>query len=516
MKQYIYILFTFVFCQNLLTATTYQALFIGNSYTYYNDLPDLVNKIANSFGDTVLYNSSTFGGYTFQQHATNSSTIDKINSENWDFIVLQEQSQIPSFPPTQVATDCYPYAEQLVDLIENNSNCSKALFFMTWGRQNGDAANCAFYEPLCTYEGMQQRLTESYTEMAALNEASVAPVGVAWQEVREQTEDAINLYSSDGSHPSIYGSYLAACVFYSTMFQKTTLGAFSPSEINETDAEILQNMASETVLNDLPSWFIEEIENPPVPCACSFLENAADFEMLEAVCENGEAFVLGSAADENDYFEGTAVSVLGENYVFNPSLAIGNNEVTHIVSNGDCEDIAMQNITVFDFVVAGFNDLDDNYTTADEPVILVPNDENGEHIFMGEGVENGIFYPNLVSSLNETINITQIVTNGLCTDSTSQSLVVGFPLHVENLAAHEVEIYPTISRSAIFIHASNFELETLELFDMSGQKVKQQIIFEEIEKTVYKIDVSQLQKACYIVRVGIEDAFLSKKIVVCD
>ncbi len=514
MKKIIYLFLTFIFSHSILFATTYKVLFIGNSYTASNNLADLTNKVAETFGDTIVYQTSTFGGYTFQQHSTNNNTIDKINSEDWDFVTLQEQSQIPSFPTSYVNENCYPYAEQLVDLIENNSDCSKALFFMTWGRRDGDAGNCEFFEPLCTYEGMQQRLIDSYTEMAETNDASVAPVGVAWRTVREQTQDAINLYTNDGSHPNIYGSYLAACVFYSTMFQKSAAGAFFPDAISEEDAEILQNIASETVLNDLDSWFIEETENSPIPCVCSFLEGAAAFETINEICENDEAIILGSANDENDYFEGTNISIVGENYVFTPSTEAGDIEIKHIVTDGNCEDVATQNITVFEFVEAGFNDLAENYTTADEAVVLVPNNENGVHTFLGEGVENGVFYPNMVTSLDETINITQVVTNGLCTDSTTQTLVVSFPLGIKNEFEKAVEIYPTISNQNIFVNARNIELKTLELFDISGQQVNQSLIFEKTANNMYKIDVSALKSAYYILRVGDGTAFFSEKIMI--
>ena len=83
----------------------------------------------------------------------------------------------PRFPPSQVANDVYPYAQQLTDSIRRNTSCGTPLFFMTWGRKNGDASNCAAYPPICTYEGMQQRLRESYMEMAFTNQGRVSPVG---------------------------------------------------------------------------------------------------------------------------------------------------------------------------------------------------------------------------------------------------------------------------------------------------------------------------------------------------
>lgn len=56
-----------------------EVLFIGNSYTYYNNLPDLVNEIALSFGDTLVHDSSTPGGSNFNAHSTNTQTLNKIN-----------------------------------------------------------------------------------------------------------------------------------------------------------------------------------------------------------------------------------------------------------------------------------------------------------------------------------------------------------------------------------------------------------------------------------------------------
>jgi len=125
---------------------------------------------------------------------------------------------------------------------------------MTWGRENGDASNCATYPPICTFDGMNQRLRESYLEMANDNFCTVAPVGVAWKTVRDSFP-SIQLYSGDGSHPNIYGSYLAACVFYATLYQETPIGApYVPAGIGATDALNLQTVASYTVLDSLPLW----------------------------------------------------------------------------------------------------------------------------------------------------------------------------------------------------------------------------------------------------------------------
>lgn len=189
-----------------------------------------------------------------QGHSTNATSLSKINQQAWDYVVLQEQSQLPSFSPNQVTSDVHPFARALDSIILANDSCTETIFYMTWGRQNGDASNCASYPPICTYDGMQQRLRDSYIEMGLNNHATVSPVGVAWKNLRDNYP-AINLYQADQSHPSIYGTYLAACVFYSTIFHKSSVGAsFVTSGISNTDAQIIQTIASNTVLDSLSTW----------------------------------------------------------------------------------------------------------------------------------------------------------------------------------------------------------------------------------------------------------------------
>jgi hypothetical protein len=117
MKRIILITLTFLSINWGLIAQTKNVLFIGNSYTGVNDLPGTFYNLALSGGDTVIYDSSTPGGYTFQMHSTYAPTLGKIYLKPWDYVVLQEQSQLPSFDPTQVAAECYPYARILDSLL---------------------------------------------------------------------------------------------------------------------------------------------------------------------------------------------------------------------------------------------------------------------------------------------------------------------------------------------------------------------------------------------------------------
>ncbi|MBL4862208.1 MAG: PKD domain-containing protein [Crocinitomicaceae bacterium] len=225
-----------------------SVLFIGNSYIYTNDLPSLFNDLTTSLGDIVTYDSQALGGATFSTHAGNTATYSKIKSQPWDYVVLQAQSQEPSFPVSQVDTETLPYAQQMADSVYANRFCSDVLMFMTWGRENGDSQ----WEPISTFDGMNARLRSAYMRMADSVQGSVSPVGSAWKYVRDNNP-AIGLYT-DGSHPSIAGSYLAACTFYAAVFRKSPIGATFTSTLDPVTAGILQNAASITVLDSLDQW----------------------------------------------------------------------------------------------------------------------------------------------------------------------------------------------------------------------------------------------------------------------
>ena len=241
---------------------SYEALFLGNSYTFYNDLPQMVKEIATSMGDTLLVDSNTPGGATLSVHAqANSQSLQKIAEKNWDFVVIQAQSQEPSFHPAQVESQTYPYAEQLVNAIESNYSCTEPLFFMTWGRKNGDQMNAQNYPPIATYSGMQQRLRESYLEMGYTHNASVAPVGMAWKKSINDNTD-FELYTPDESHPNLAGSYLSACVIYTSMFQESCVNSdYVPNGLDEDDAAVLQGIASSVVLDSTQVWNLFDVQN---------------------------------------------------------------------------------------------------------------------------------------------------------------------------------------------------------------------------------------------------------------
>lgn len=258
MKKIVHYLFLFtgVFCSAQETKSVY---FIGNSYTGSNNLPNLIQQVAASTGDQLEYQTHTPGGSNFQQHAGNTTVFNTINLGTWDYVVLQQQSQMPAFPN---ATATLTYAQQLCEQIKNANTCTTPLFFMTWGHKNGDTANCANgVTYLCTYEGMDDKLYERYMQMTNENNAVVSPVGRVWRAIRTQYP-SYELYTSDGSHPSLLGSMAAAYTFYTVIYKKDpTLATFN-SSLDSTVATNIKNVVKNVVYSQLEEWKVGVNDTP--------------------------------------------------------------------------------------------------------------------------------------------------------------------------------------------------------------------------------------------------------------
>jgi hypothetical protein len=259
MKKIIFLVLGFCSLTTLKSQDTIRVCFLGNSYTAVNNLPSLIQQCAASTGKVIISSSSTPGGYSFAQHVTNSTSMGLIQQGDWDYVVLQEQSQIPSFPYDQVETQCFPFAAQLNDSIEKYSRCGETVFYQTWGRQNGDASNCPNWPPVCTYEGMDSLLRIRYQTMADDNQALVSPVGACWRYIRTHYPNN-NLYNADQSHPSLFGSYVGALCFYTTFFQQSPDAVTFSAGLTVEEVAIAKEAVNQVVVGNWLEWNIGEYD----------------------------------------------------------------------------------------------------------------------------------------------------------------------------------------------------------------------------------------------------------------
>jgi len=254
-KQLFFILFfyqtTTVFAQ-----LKRKVLFIGNSYTFVNNLPQIIADAALSVNDTLVFDSHTSGGYRLIQHSVDGITQSKIMAGDWNYVVLQGQSQEPIIGENNF----YEGAENLNTLIKQYNPCAVPLLYMTWGRKNGDASNCPKIPVMCTYEGMDTTLKGVYLTIAELHRNEISPVSVVWKYLRNNYP-TINLYQEDESHPSAEGSYAAACCFYATIFKKNPAFITYNFGLDSADAAIIRNAARIMVFDSLNLW---DYKKPPV------------------------------------------------------------------------------------------------------------------------------------------------------------------------------------------------------------------------------------------------------------
>ena len=246
-------------------ATSLSVLMMGNSYTGANNLATLVDGVMDADGYNATLSSLNGGGMKLPQHWQNVNTSgDQWNTtlrgSSWDYVVLQDQSQVPTFPTTNgMWQDSKNASVSLSGAIADEG--AETVLFMTWGYRNGDSLN-TFNN---NFTSMQARLTEGYTRYAENISAAghavwIAPVGLAYQTVHDGVvadgDDPTvsgnlfyDLYTSDGSHPSLSGSYLAACVFHAAITGQACTGSSDTVNLNASVKLALQQAADDTVFN---------------------------------------------------------------------------------------------------------------------------------------------------------------------------------------------------------------------------------------------------------------------------
>jgi hypothetical protein len=202
-------------------------------------------RLARAGGHRVETGMAAPGGWTLSAHARAAETLNKLKSSKWDVVVLQEQSQVPAVEPARTET-MYPAGRLLVRQIEDAG--ATPIFFVTWARRDGWAEH-----GLPGYEAMQFQISRGYLGIADELGVPAAPVGEAWLLAKSQHPD-LELWQGDGSHPNEQGTYLAACVFYATIFRQSPEGLTYFAQLPKETALVLQRTAANVVLKDPKQW----------------------------------------------------------------------------------------------------------------------------------------------------------------------------------------------------------------------------------------------------------------------
>ncbi len=187
------------------SAAPLRVLFIGNSYTYYHNLPEIMAGLAaGAVPPRQLHVAMEVeGGATLQRHWMRGTALRRIEEESWDFVVLQEQSMlgvtlVEGAPAINDPAFFQQYARLFDRAIRRRG--ARTVLYSTWSRRNAPASQ-------------QAALDAAYGALGREIGALVAPVGATWQRVRAE-RPTLELFDPDGSHPSPVGSLLAASVLW--------------------------------------------------------------------------------------------------------------------------------------------------------------------------------------------------------------------------------------------------------------------------------------------------------------
>ena len=180
-------------------ADALKVLFIGNSYTFANDMPKIFASLvrsANSNKSLKVY-MAAFPSYTLDEHIQDHRTVQALEREGpWDFVVLQERSYYPLTQAAQMETACLELDRKI------RAVGARTVLLETWADENAPQA--------------QEAINGVYRKIARRLNATVIAAGEAWPAATK----AGRLYSEDGHHPSVAGSFLVACAAYKALVGK--------------------------------------------------------------------------------------------------------------------------------------------------------------------------------------------------------------------------------------------------------------------------------------------------------
>lgn len=199
---------------------------VGNSFIDANNMEYMVEQMLREgnkgVDDDVYAMRFDQGSSRFAEHVKESVLQDMILERAWNWVVLQEQSEIPGFWGTYYEPT-FDLSMQSLETLDDWVRRAQAdtVLLMTWARVGADP----YYPDLFpNFERMQAKIMEGYIRMQQHISTSerpvpIAPVGLAFQYIRDHanTTDFAALYAEDTIHPSVLGSYVAACTVYATL-----------------------------------------------------------------------------------------------------------------------------------------------------------------------------------------------------------------------------------------------------------------------------------------------------------
>lgn len=221
-----------------------KILFVGNSQTLHNNLSTTFVNIVDAQGHKSSVYELSRGYYSLKRFADTQdlagAMLNKVLAQNaWDFVVLQEDTNVVFSSSEE---EMYPSARVLDEKIKASGG--QTTFFMTWAPKNG--IKDGMKNQKC--EDVQSVLAENYITIADELDGLLIPAGVGFMRCKALHPE-IELWDKDGRHSSPEGTYLAACIIYSTVFQESPESCSYVAGLEEDVALKLQKIAAEMIVS---------------------------------------------------------------------------------------------------------------------------------------------------------------------------------------------------------------------------------------------------------------------------
>lgn len=225
----------------------YRILFIGDSTTSVNDIPGKFAMLAELGGHAVVVDSSTVDFTALAAHTRLPQTTSRLENKMWDIVILQENEAV-----LLDAEDRQIYAFSAIQTFMDQVNemGGVTLLYSSIGFRDGlvDFEEFAYLDD---YESTQDAVDMAYVELGNEFGLPMAPVGAVWRQVYD-TNPGFDLWGPDGLHVSLEGAYLAACVFYATIFHESPLNLPVSDEfgIDSAAIELIHQTVDQVVLEN--------------------------------------------------------------------------------------------------------------------------------------------------------------------------------------------------------------------------------------------------------------------------
>jgi len=204
-----------------ISSDTIRVLFVGNSYTYVGNMPQIVSLLAESQKIPLITRKSVVGGAYLKDHWEGKNglkTKELITKGKFDYVVLQDQSQ----STIEVPDTTIKYIKLFCDFVRKSK--AEPLLYETWARERIPQREATIHA--------------IYAKAAEANHAKLIPVGEAWDLARK-LRPTIQLFGPDGSHPANLGVYLTSCLFYSAITGQSPEKLINDIYTTDKDGEML-------------------------------------------------------------------------------------------------------------------------------------------------------------------------------------------------------------------------------------------------------------------------------------